>query len=49
MEYSWPLMKNTIGDSEKRELINFIKNTERFTNGNRVLEFENNWSSWNRS
>ena len=46
MDYSWPLMENTIGDREKRELINFIKNTDRFTNGKRVLEFENNWSAW---
>lgn len=46
MKYSWPLMENTVGDREKRELINFIKNTDRFTNGKKVLEFEKNWSGW---
>ena len=46
MDYSWPLMENTIGDKEKNELISFIKTSNRFTNGEKVLEFEKKWSQW---
>ena len=42
----WPLMKNTITFSDKLHLTKFIWSTNMFTNGNKVREFENNWSDW---
>ena len=42
----WPLMADAIGDEEKNSLINFIQNSNRFTNGNKVKEFEQKWSEW---
>ena len=45
-KFSWPLMRNNITQSDKKTLINFIKKTDNFTNGARVLEFEKKWSKW---
>ena len=42
----WPLMADAIGDAEKNSLVNFINNTNRFTNGPKVKEFEQKWSEW---
>lgn len=42
----WPLMKNCITDADKTSLVNFINNTDRYTNGIKVKELEQNWSDW---
>jgi len=42
----WPLMKNCISESDRSSLINFIKETDRYTNGVKVKELEKNWSEW---
>lgn len=39
-------MKDCITEEDKLSMIDFIKNTSRFTNGPKVREFENNWSQW---
>lgn len=41
-----PLMKNNITQDDKDLLIEFIKNSDRFTNGSKVKEFEKAWSEW---
>jgi CDP-6-deoxy-D-xylo-4-hexulose-3-dehydrase len=45
-KYFWPLMKNTITEQDKQQMIEFIKNTDRFTNGPMVKQFEKVWSDW---
>jgi len=44
--FSWPLMKDCITDEDKQSMIDFIKNTNRLTNGPKVKEFEQKWSEW---
>ena len=44
--YKWPLMSNNILLKDKNNLIQFIKNTNKFTNGPKVIEFEKKWSKW---
>lgn len=46
MNYQWPLMQNIITKSDKQAMIDFIKETDRFTNGPKVKEFENKWNEW---
>ena len=46
MTYFWPLMENTIGNKEKTALVEFIRKSDRFTNGEEVLDFEKKWSDW---
>jgi CDP-6-deoxy-D-xylo-4-hexulose-3-dehydrase len=46
MTYKWPLINNNISEEDKKVLANFILNTDRFTNGPKVREFENKWSEW---
>jgi len=46
MEYNWYLSNNNITESDKSTLSTFILNSNRFTNGERVKEFEKNWSEW---
>lgn len=46
MTYSWPLMKETINWSDRLKMIKFISTTSRFTNGDKVKEFESNWNNW---
>ena len=41
-----PLMSNNISEEDKEVLIDFIRNTDRFTNGPKVREFEQAWSEW---
>jgi len=45
-KYFWPLMKNIITDEDKEQMISFIKESERFTNGPMVKKFESDWSEW---
>ena len=42
----WPLMKDCITPKDKDAMIDFIKNTNRFTNGPKVRELETEWSKW---
>ena len=46
MTYKWPLINNNISEEDKKVLAKFILNTDRFTNGPKVREFENKWSEW---
>jgi len=45
-KFEWPLMKDCITTEDKDEMINFIRSTDRFTNGVKVKEFEQEWSKW---
>jgi len=42
----WPLMQPTITESDKRALVDFIYSTDKYTCGNKVKEFEDDWSEW---
>ena len=44
--YKWQLMSNNILPKDKATLINFIKSSNKFTNGPKVIEFEKKWSKW---
>lgn len=41
-----PLMSNNILPEDKEALINFLRTSDRFTNGPKVIEFEQAWSQW---
>ena len=46
-KFDWPLMHESISRSDKDKLIEFINEPNvRFTNGNKVKEFEYSWSNW---
>ena len=38
--FSWPLINNNISPEDKKVLSDFVLNTDRFTNGPKVVEFE---------
>jgi len=42
----WPLMHDAVTASDKLALVNFILNSDRYTNGVKVKEFEAEWSKW---
>lgn len=45
--FKWSLMNDNITDSDKYEMIKFISKPDvRFTNGEKVKEFEKAWSNW---
>lgn len=44
--FSWPLINNNISPEDKQVLSDFILNTDRLTNGPKVVEFEKAWSEW---
>ena len=44
--FKWPLINDNITQSDKEVLSNFILNSNRFTNGPKVEEFEQAWSDW---
>lgn len=46
MKKFWPLMKDTITRKDKFEMIKFILTTKKFTNGEKVKQFEQAWNSW---
>ncbi len=46
MEFKWPLINDNILQSDKEVLSDFILNSNRFTNGPKVKEFEEAWSKW---
>lgn len=41
-----PLMSNNISKEDVQALIEFLKTSDRFTNGPKVREFEQAWSDW---
>ena len=45
-KFRWQLMTNNILQEDKKALLNFIKSTNKFTNGIKVKEFEKKWSKW---
>jgi len=45
-EVFWTLMGNAITKEDKDSMIDFINNTDKFTNGDMVIEFEKKWSEW---
>jgi len=44
--YKWPLMKNTLSFMDRLKLSKFILTSDKFTQGSKVQEFENQWSDW---
>ena len=45
-KFNWPLMSNNITQNDKEILIKFIKSSDKFTNGEKVKQFEKKWSQW---
>lgn len=41
-----PLMTNNIQKEDIDEVVSFLQTSDRFTNGPKVVEFENAWSQW---
>ena len=46
MNYTWPLINDNITQSDRQILADFCLNGKRFTNGEKVKEFEQIWSEW---
>lgn len=46
LEYKWPLMKNTLSFIDRLKLVKFILTSNKFTQGEKVKEFEDKWSEW---
>ncbi len=46
MKLTWKLQENIIDEKNKKALINFIETTDRYTQFEKVGEFENLWSRW---
>lgn len=46
MGFNWPLINDNITNDDKKILSDFVLNSNRFTNGPKVKEFENLWSDW---
>jgi len=46
MEFKWPLINDNITQRDREVLADFCLNGKRFTNGEKVKEFENVWSEW---
>ena len=44
--FKWPLINDNITQEDKEALAEFILNSNRFTNGPKVREFEKVWSEW---
>jgi CDP-6-deoxy-D-xylo-4-hexulose-3-dehydrase len=45
-KFKWPLINNNISYNDRKVLSDFILNTDRFTNGPKVKQFEQEWSKW---
>jgi len=45
-EYNHPLMKNTLTFEDRESLANFILTSDKFTQGEKVSQFEEEWSKW---
>jgi CDP-6-deoxy-D-xylo-4-hexulose-3-dehydrase len=46
MGFKWPLINDNITKHDKKIMSDFILNSNRFTNGPKVKEFEKIWSKW---
>jgi len=46
MNYTWPLINDNITQSDRQILADFCLTGKRFTNGEKVKEFEKIWSEW---
>jgi CDP-6-deoxy-D-xylo-4-hexulose-3-dehydrase len=46
MEFKWPLINDNITQHDREVLADFCLNSKRFTNGEKVKEFEKVWSEW---
>mgnify|MGYP003108843795 FL=1 len=44
--FKWPLINDNITQQDKEALAEFVLNSNRFTNGPKVKEFEQAWSDW---
>ena len=44
--FKWSLINDNITQSDKKVMSDFILNTNRFTSGPKVKQFEEAWSSW---
>lgn len=42
----WKLQENILDSTNKRELVKFIRSTDRYTQFEKVKEFEKEWSKW---
>ena len=42
----WPLMKDIISQEDKQKMADFCLTANKFTNGQKVREFEQVWSDW---
>jgi CDP-6-deoxy-D-xylo-4-hexulose-3-dehydrase len=45
-KFKWPLINDNITESDRNVLSDFILNNNRFTNGIKVINFEELWSKW---
>ena len=45
-EFKWPLMKNSISFMDRIKLAKFVLTSDKFTQGQKVEEFEKSWSEW---
>jgi CDP-4-dehydro-6-deoxyglucose reductase, E1 len=45
-EYKWPLMQDTMTWGDRFKLAKFAMTADRFTQGEKVAEFEKAWSEW---
>ena len=46
MKFKWPLMKNTLSFMDRLKLAKFILTSEKYTQGEKVEQFEHEWSNW---
>jgi CDP-4-dehydro-6-deoxyglucose reductase, E1 len=46
MNFNWPLINDNITQRDREVLADFCLNGKRFTNGEKVKEFEKVWSDW---
>ena len=44
--FTWPLINDNISAKDKSALAEFVLNSNRFTNGPKVKEFEQAWTDW---
>ena len=45
-DFKWPLINDNISKEDREVLADFVLNGKRFTNGEKVREFESIWSKW---
>jgi CDP-6-deoxy-D-xylo-4-hexulose-3-dehydrase len=44
--FNWQLINDSITEGDREALVEFIKTSNRWTNGPKVKEFEDKWSEW---